>query len=58
MQESEDFSKNLKIILYWAIFLSVIAFILLLILVYDNGNDGLLYGAVVLICIAAGIMVI
>ncbi len=41
-------------ILYWAIFLSLIAFILLIVLVYDDGNEGLLYAAVILICIAAG----
>ena len=54
IQETEDFSAPLKYILYWAVFLSMVAFILLVVLVYEAGDDTLLYGAVILICIASG----
>lgn len=54
IQETEDFTAPLKYILYWAILLSLISFILLIVLVYAEGDDTLLYGAVILICIAGG----
>jgi hypothetical protein len=55
IQESEDFSIPLKMLLYKALVLSILAFGMLIVLVYNQGNDGLLYGAVILICIASGV---
>lgn len=48
-EEEAEYSKGLKYVLYVAIALSLIAFILLLDLIYGGGGDGLLYGAIVLI---------
>ncbi len=52
LEETKDYNKNLRNLLYFSIFVSIIAFILLLILIYgDSSNLGLLWAAVALICI-------
>lgn len=51
-EEDSEYSRSLKYILYLAIFLSSISFLLLILLIYGPGGDGLLYAAIALIAIA------
>ena len=52
-EEEMDYSKGLKNILYFAVFISIISFILLLIRIYSSGDESLLYIAIAFISIAA-----
>lgn len=56
-EEDSEYSRSLKYILYLAIFLSSISFLLLILLIYGPGGDGLLYASIALISIA-GILTI
>lgn len=56
-EENAEYSKALKFILYFAIFISNIAFLLLILLIYGPGDEGLLYAAIILISLA-GILTI
>ena len=53
MEEEAEYSSNLKTVLYVAIFFSIISFILLIALVYGDGNENLLYASIILIIIAS-----
>mmetsp|Transcript_9597 Transcript_9597/g.1521 ORF Transcript_9597/g.1521 Transcript_9597/m.1521 type:complete len:82 (-) Transcript_9597:190-435(-) len=53
MEEEAEYNIYLKYILYAAIILSIISFILLIALVYGDGEENLLYGSVGLIILAS-----
>ncbi|KAL4445687.1 hypothetical protein ABPG74_006238 [Tetrahymena malaccensis] len=54
-EEEAEYQKSLKVILYIAIFVSLISFILLIVLVYGNGDQQLLWVSICLICVAGGL---
>ena len=53
VEEDAEYSKYYRLVLYLAIFISIISFALLLLLIYGSGGNVLLYASLVLICIAA-----
>ena len=52
MEEDEDYNKGLKRTLYIAIIFSIVSFIFLIILIYFDGHEALLFISVVFIIIA------
>ncbi|EGR28370.1 hypothetical protein IMG5_177170 [Ichthyophthirius multifiliis] len=58
MEEEAEYSKSLKTVLYVAIFFSILSFVLLIILVYGDGTDSLLWASISLICIAGTLILI
>ena len=56
-EEDSEYSRSLKYILYFAILISSISFLLLILLIYGPGGEGLLYASIALISIA-GILTI
>lgn len=51
-EEDAEYSKSLKYVLYFAILISMIAFLLLILLIYRPGGESLLYVSITLIGIA------
>ena len=51
-EEDSEYSRSLKYVLYFAILISSISFLLLILLIYGPGGDGLLYASIALISIA------
>ncbi len=51
-EEDSEYSRSLKYVLYFAILISSISFLLLILLIYGPGGDGLLYASIALIAMA------
>ncbi|KAM3142519.1 hypothetical protein pb186bvf_005421 [Paramecium bursaria] len=52
-EENKDYTKDFQNLLYFALVLIVIAFLLIIILLYGQRLMGLLYAAVAILCLAA-----
>ena len=51
-EEESEYSRSLKYVLYFAILISSISFLLLILQIYGPGGDGLLYASIALIAMA------
>ena len=58
MEEEAEYSQGAKNILYVAIVFSILSFLLLVILIYGEGSDTLLWISMILIIIASALVLL